>query len=285
LLQHSIPASAHNDKKEGNNDNVDSKQTSHSTFTKTPKVICYCCKKPGHTLATFHKRLARLTGSATNENTPVHPLSTLSTSKQHELQTALPQKDKTIDPRLEQHCVIKTITRPDQTKMVKGLRDTGALKSLVSSQVLTDNDYQLTGEYRLIRGVTGDTLPVPLIEVTLNCSLCSGTFLCGLVQSLPPGIALLIGNDLCPEKPISDISVVTHSQARQRRQVLIKQMTNWFHLLIGTVTSGGTSDKLDSLDLKTNVNDPTDTVTQSQIDVIIPPTLRKCFAFTWPIAH
>jgi len=214
LLQHSIPASAHNDKKEGNNDNVDSKQTSHSTFTKTPKVICYCCKKPGHTLATFHKRLARLTGSATNENTPVHPLSTLSTSKQHELQTALPQKDKTIDPRLEQHCVIKTITRPDQTKMVKGLRDTGALKSLVSSQVLTDNDYQSTGEYRLIRGVTGDTLPVPLIEVTLSCSLCSGTFLCGLVQSLPPGIALLIGNDLCPEKPISDISVVTHSQAR-----------------------------------------------------------------------
>jgi len=137
----------------------------------------------------------------------------LSTSKQHELQTALPQKDKTIDPRLE-HCVIKTITRPDQTKMVKGLRDTGALKSLVSSQVLTDNDCQSTGEYRLIRGVTGDTLPVPLIEVTLNCSLCSGTFLCGLVQSLPPGIALLIGNDLCPEKPISDISVVTHSQAR-----------------------------------------------------------------------
>ena len=91
----------------------------------------------------------------------------------------------TINPRFQQHCVITTITRPDETKMDdKGLRDTGALQSLVSSQVLTDNDYQLTGEYRLIRGVTGDTLSVPLIEVTLNCSLCSGTFLCGLVQTL-----------------------------------------------------------------------------------------------------
>jgi len=72
------------------------------------------------------QKLARLTG-ATNENTLVHLVSTLSTSKQVALQTTLGQKDNKTDPRFEQHCVITTITRPDQTKMVvKGLRDTRA---------------------------------------------------------------------------------------------------------------------------------------------------------------
>jgi len=30
---------------------------------------------------------------------------------------------------------------------------------------------------------------------------------------------LLIGNDLCPEEPIRDVSVVTRSQARKQKQV------------------------------------------------------------------
>jgi len=152
----------------------------------------------------------------------------------------------------------------------KGLRDTGALQSLVSSQVLTDNDYQLTGEYRLIRGVTGDTLSVPLIEVTLNCSLCSDTFLCGLVQTLPPDIALLIGNDLCPEEPIRDVNVVTRSQARKQKQFESQTVANKADdklispsNLDNSVTSGGTSDKVDCPNLKTNVSDTSDTLSQS----------------------
>ena len=269
--QHASTTTMHNDKEDRNKGNVESRPTSHSTFTKTPKVICYFCKKPGHTLATCQKRLARLTGGDTNENTSVHLVSTMSTSKQDALQTTLSQKDNTIDPRFEQHCVITTITRPDETKMdVKGLRDTGALQSLVSSHVLTDNDYQLTGEYRLIRGVTGDTLSVPLIEVTLSCSLCSGTFLCGLVQTLPPGIALLIGNDLCPEEPIKDVSVVTRSQARKQKQVELETVANKTDdqqvspsNLDKSVTLGGTSDKLDCPNLRTNVSDTSDTLSQS----------------------
>jgi len=80
------------------------------------------------------------------------------------------------------------------------LRDTGALQSLVCSRVLTDTDYTPMGEFRLIRGIIGDVISVPLVEVTLSSSLCKGTFLCGLVSSLPEGIAVLVGNesnDIC----------------------------------------------------------------------------------------
>ena len=54
---------------------------------------------------------------------------------------------------------------------MKILRDTGALQSLVSSNVLTNDDYVITGERRLIRGITGDVVSVPLVELTVECQL------------------------------------------------------------------------------------------------------------------
>jgi len=75
---------------------------------------------------------------------------------------------------------------------VRLLRDTGALQSLVCSRVLTDTDYTPTGEFRLIRGITGEVISVPLVKVTLSGSLCKATFLCGLVSTLPEGIAVLV---------------------------------------------------------------------------------------------
>jgi len=63
--------------------------------------------------------------------------------------------------------------------------DTGALQSLICSQFLTDADYVSTGEFRLIRGVTGDIVSVPMVKVTLTSPICCGTFLCGVVSTLP----------------------------------------------------------------------------------------------------
>ena len=96
------------------------------------------------------------------------------------------------------------------------IRDsTGALQLLVSQQSVSDCDYESTGEFHLIRGVTGETVSVPLVCVTLQSSLCSGSFLYGLATSLPSGIDILLGNDLCPDIPAVDVgfvAVVTHSQ-------------------------------------------------------------------------
>ena len=64
----------------------------------------------------------------------------------------------------------------------------------MSSQILTESDYRSTDEVRLIRGVTGDIISVPLVEISLDCALCIGTYLCGFVSTLPSGIAVLVGN-------------------------------------------------------------------------------------------
>ena len=79
----------------------------------------------------------------------------------------------------------------------------------MSQQSISDCDFESTGEFRLIRGVTGETVSVPLVRVALQSSLCSGSFLCGLATSLPSGIDMLLGNDLCPSVPAVDVAVVT----------------------------------------------------------------------------
>ena len=89
-----------------------------------------------------------------------------------------------------------TIISPDNSRRVVNiLRDTGALQSLVSSCIISEHELSFTGEKRLIRGITGDVIAVPLVEISVDSSLCSGTYLCGLVSTLPEGIALLVGND------------------------------------------------------------------------------------------
>jgi len=89
----------------------------------------------------------------------------------------------------------------------------------VSQQSVSDCDYESTGEFRFIRGVTGDTGSAPLVRVTLQSSLCSGSFLCGLATSLPTGsIDMLLGNDLCPDAPAVDVAVETRSQTAVLRK-------------------------------------------------------------------
>ena len=117
------------------------------------------------------------------------------------------------------HCVVATLVRPDDSqKTVNVLRDTGALQSLVCSRVLSDQDYLPIDEHRLIRGVTGDVLSVPLVQITLSSPFCTGTYLCGLVSTLPTGVAILLGNDLCPDSSTMDVNIVTRSQAAALRK-------------------------------------------------------------------
>ena len=120
-----------------------------------------------------------------------------------------------------------TIVSSDNSRRVVNiLRDTGALQSLVSSCIINEHELNFTGEKRLIRGITGDVIAVPLVEITVDSSLCSGTYLCVLVSTLPEGIVLLVGNDLCPDETITDVNVVTRSmtaaQAAQNGQLISK---------------------------------------------------------------
>jgi len=52
------------------------------------------------------------------------------------------QKDSEVDPRFKSHCTLVTVTAPDCSRNVmRALRDTGALQSLVCSQTILESDY------------------------------------------------------------------------------------------------------------------------------------------------
>ena len=183
---------------------------------KGSKVVCYYCKKPGHIMSACHKRLAKenpdkaSVGLVTTELNP---------KAQAFAEDPVIQKDDEVDPRFKSHCALVTVVAPNCSRhVVRALRDTGALQSLVCSQTVPESDYSLTGEHRLIKGVTGEIVSVPLVSITIKGKLCSGTFLCGLVPTLPIGVDLLIGNDLCPDVPPVVVTVVTRSQTAALRQ-------------------------------------------------------------------
>ena len=109
---------------------------------KSTKVVCYYCKKPGHTLVVYRKRLAKLMNSL-SRNEPVQLITPLDQVAADGVQSmpAVQHDQHKPDPRSESHCVDAVVVRPDQSvHTVCVLRDTGALQSLVSSQILTESD-------------------------------------------------------------------------------------------------------------------------------------------------
>ena len=95
------------------------------------------------------------------------------------------------------------------------VRDTGALQSVCSREVLQPSDYVDTHEVRLIQGCVGDPVVVSLVEVRLDSALVSGICLMGLVDKLPTGCAALIGNDLSLSNA-APVHVVTRASAKAK---------------------------------------------------------------------
>jgi len=126
-----------------------------------PLGICFYCKKHGDILLSCRLRHVE----REQKEAPVHLVSTLPCQvTQVQVSTTVVQKSQEVDPRFEGHCSLVTLVRPDHTRhIVRALRDTGAVQSLVSEQSASDCDYESSGEFRLIRGVTGETVSVPLV--------------------------------------------------------------------------------------------------------------------------
>ena len=106
------------------------------------KIVCYYCKKAGHTLANCRKSIQNC------PNQQRHPMQLVSTVSRQQVDQLMPEPESKpeqyipVDPGFAQHCVTSTLVRPDQSqKSVSVLRDTGALQSLVSSRCLSTQDY------------------------------------------------------------------------------------------------------------------------------------------------
>src|SRR6218665_987894 len=90
------------------------------------------------------------------------------------------------------------------------LRDSGSLQTLASKQCFSEGDYVDTSEHRLIQGIFGIPTKIPLVEIGFRNVRLQGKILCGLVDSLPYGVDLLVGNDLPGIMPLT-VSVVTRA--------------------------------------------------------------------------
>jgi len=236
--------------------------------------MCYYCKKPGHILAHCKKRLAKLSGASTSFDAA--PVQLISTVPCHQTDQLVPDsvvksgQAFPVEPGFAQHCVTATLVRPDcSQKTVSVLRDTGALQSLVCSRVLSDQDYLPIDECRLIRGVTGDVVSVPLVEITLHSPYCDGTYLCGLVSTLPTGVAILLGNDLCPDPPTLDVNVVTRSQtaALQKQAEVVSNAT------IASVADDSPADDIVSNSVAASVADDSSSELESVSDTVSDPVV------------
>jgi transposase InsO family protein len=168
---------------------------------------------------------------------------------------------KGIDPRYLPHCVSATINcRDSSTKRITLLRDTGALQSLLNHLALSDNDYLSTGETRIIRGVSGQELAIPLVEVNLSSDYCNGTFLCGLANNLPTGIDGLLGNDLCPGPSVSDSSVIDNCVVTRAQSAASKatatQLQSTVELSADVSPNAPDNDTIEDLGLSNLFQDP-----------------------------
>src|SRR6218665_1798435 len=96
------------------------------------------------------------------------------------------------------------------------LRDSGASRSVASQGQLHQGEYIHTGEVRLIQGVVGQAVSVPLVEILIELNGRKQWILCGLVSSLPQDISVIIGNDYSNLLPVS-VGVITRGMARNQR--------------------------------------------------------------------
>lgn len=197
---------------------------------KFASVFCHYCHKRGHVRANCFLRQQAETRKTDPQTRRPEPGAVQFVSRANkdtadvsaDLKT--PQLGFPVDPLFNTHWCTATVTRRDGSNSdMCMLRDSGSLQSLLSRDKVNDNDFIDTGEYRLIRGLGGTVIRVPLVEVTMESKYGKGTFLFGLVDCLPdPVFHGLIGNDLDPPPALFDeilaVNAVTRLQSKVRQQ-------------------------------------------------------------------
>ena len=94
-----------------------------------------------------------------------------------------------VNPLFNNHWCTATLTSPDETqRSLTVLRDSGSLQSLISCDKLSSHDYVDSGESLSIKGVTGDVVRVPLVEIDLKSKFGTGKYLFGLVYKVPAAL-------------------------------------------------------------------------------------------------
>jgi len=170
--------------------------TSTATSRNTDKysrLVCHYCHKKGHIGSQCYAlKRAEARKRETGPSVVQHVV-----LKTNEFDNAKQKETDTfkVIPLFNSHWCTATLTRSDQSQRnLTVLRDSDSLQSLISRDKLSSHDYVDTGESLLIKGVTGDVVRVPLVEVDLQSKFGTGKYLFALVQRGPsarrfPGVS------------------------------------------------------------------------------------------------
>jgi transposase InsO family protein len=176
------------------------------SFNRFPSIVrCGKCGRAGH-IAPYCRTFPNTSSNFRADND-----TTIQLEQQPKPVCLCNDRVSEVEERYAPYCATATlVTDEGVRKPVVFLRDSGAMQSLISKEYLQKGDYSDICENRLIQGVLGGPTEIPLVEINLENDRVKGKFLCGMVDSLPNGVDLLVGNDLQQIMPLQ-ICVVTRS--------------------------------------------------------------------------
>jgi len=179
------------------------------------RTICGFCSKAGHSMARcyiLHPNL-RPQGGRNNDGAP----DMVNLVSFGVLPASVHANECTVQNNDKAFCVYANVhSLGNDQRSICLLRDSGASRSVASQGQLHQGEYIHTGEVRLIQGIVGQPVSVPLVEILIELNGRKQWILCGLVPSLPQDISVIIGNDYSNLLPVS-VGVITRGMARKQR--------------------------------------------------------------------
>ena len=95
------------------------------------------------------------------------------------------------------YCATATYcTNKGERRDIVYLRDSGSLQALASKECFSEDNYFDTSKHWLIHGIFGIPTELFLFEIDFQYDKLQGKILCELIDSLPYGVDILVGNDL-----------------------------------------------------------------------------------------
>ena len=173
-------------------------------------LFCAYCKNNGHIISECEKlkkkQEAKTSSALPNAVTSLRsrPQSPISFGDIPEINTVEPEAVMNGYRPFLSDGTVSLLTQGSEEIPIQILRDSGALQSVLLTNVLPFNEESFTGKRVLIENVDCDVSSLPLHRVNLRSDLVSGPVTVAVKASLPiQGVQLLLGNDLAGGKMVA----------------------------------------------------------------------------------
>src|SRR6218665_1087185 len=181
-----------------------------SSFNRhSPEINCLNCGKHGHSMQPCYA----LKPVAAPMSAPLTEIPEPVLQNQH-FQITNSDSSTVNEQYIPFYAKVNICTTEGTQRPLTLSRDTRAMQSLVSRRRFQPFGYADTSEKRLIKGVLGQAVAVPLVEISVKSDQGDGTILCGLIDELPQGVDILVGNNHMYLVPVH-VGVITRSHTRK----------------------------------------------------------------------